>query len=132
MLTFEQRKAAVLRALMKTTAELERHIKARAQLDAAAKNLAAMPPEQRKAFIGAIMAKLNRIEREIAAAQATRAAQPRPVARKTAPAAQRPTATRISRQADELLRDSFARKSMPVGCSGPTCNRMRTPTGGRR
>ncbi len=122
MLTLEQRKAAVLRALMKVSEELEKHIKARAQLDAAAKNLAAMQPEQRKAFLGAITAKLNRIELEIAIAQAKRAAQPRPVARKDT----------VTRQAQELLQRSRARKNAPAGCSGIVCGHVRTPTGGRR
>ena len=132
MTTMTPQRAAALKALQAATDALEKRLEQLRWRERVAQNLASMTPTHRKIFLGAIAAKLNRIEREIAAAQATQAAQPRPVARKTAPAAQRPTATRISRQADELLRDSFARKSMPVGCSGPTCNRMRTPTGGRR
>jgi hypothetical protein len=122
MLTFEQRKAAVLQALMRVSDELEKRIKARAQLDAAAKNLAAMTPVQRKVYIDAIKAKLNRIELEIAIAQAKRAAQPRPVVRKDM----------VNLQAQELLQRSRARKTAPAACSGPVCGHMRTPTGGRR
>jgi septal ring factor EnvC (AmiA/AmiB activator) len=124
MLTLEQRKAAVLQALMRVSDELEKRIKARAQLDAAAKNLAAMTPVQRKVYIDAIKAKLNRIELEIAIAQAKRAAQPRPAVRKDK--------DMVELQAQELLQRSRARKTAPAACSGPVCGHMRTPTGGRR
>jgi acyl-CoA reductase-like NAD-dependent aldehyde dehydrogenase len=99
MLTFEQRKAAVSKALE----EIEKGIEQLRYREQVAKNWAAMTQVQRNAYLGAIKAKLNRLELEIAIAQAKQAAQRRPVARKTAPA-----------------------------CNGIVCGHMRTPTGGRR
>jgi hypothetical protein len=118
MLTFEQRKAAVSKALEAIEKRLEQ-LRWREQ---AAKNWAAMTQVQRNAYLGAIAAKLNRLELEIAIAQAKRAAQQRPVARKDT----------VTRQAQELLQRSRAHKSAPTGCSGIVCGHMRTPAGGRR
>ena len=118
MLTVQQ-KAVVLRKLTHIERELEKIQKQRQLKEQVAKNWAAMTQVQRNAYLGAIAAKLNRLE--IAIAQATRAAQPRPPARKDV----------VNLQAQELLR-SRARKTAPAGCSGPVCGHMRTPTGGRR
>ena len=119
MLTVQQ-KAVVLRKLTHIERELEKIQKQRQLKEQVAKNWAAMTQVQRNAYLGAIAAKLNRLE--IAIAQATRAAQPRPPARKDV----------VNLQAQELLQRSRARKTAPAGCSGPVCGHMRTPTGGRR
>ena len=120
MLTVQQ-KAVVLRKLTHIERELEKIQKQRQLKEQVAKNWAAMTQVQRNAYLGAIAAKLNRLELEIAIVQAKRAAQQRPAARKDV----------VNLQAQELLR-SRARKTAPAGCSGPVCGHMRTPTGGRR
>lgn len=124
MLTFEQRKAEVLRKLGETERALAEIRKQRALNERVAKAWAAMTQAQRNEYLSAIAAKvkLNRIELEIAIAQAKRAAQPRAVVRKDM----------IELQAQELLQRSRARKTAPAACSGPVCGHMRTPTGGRR
>mgnify|MGYP003378445084 CR=1 FL=1 len=121
MLTVQQ-KAVVLRKLTHIERELEKIQKQRQLKEQVAKNWAAMTQVQRNAYLGAIAAKLNRLELEIAIAQAKRAAQQRPPARKDV----------VNLQAQELLQRSRARKTAPAGCSGPVCGHMRTPTGGRR
>ncbi len=122
MLTFEQRKAEILRKLGETERALAEIQKQRALNERVAKAWAAMNQVQRNAYLGAIAAKLNRLELEIAIAQAKRAAQPRPVVRKDT----------VTRQAQELLQSSRARKTAPAECAGIVCGHMRTPTGGRR
>jgi len=118
MLTFEQRKAAVSKALE----EIEKRLEQLRRREQVAKNWAAMTQVQRNAYLGAIKAKLNRLELEIAIAQAKRAAQPQTVVRKDT----------VSRQAQELLQRSRARKTAPAECAGIVCGHMRTPAGGRR
>ena len=128
MTTMTPQRAAALQALQKATDALEKRLEQLRWREQAAKNWAAMTPAQRKV----ITAKVARLELNLAIFQATQAARPRTEVRKTAPAAQRPTATRIQRQAQELLQSSRARKTAPTGCSGIVCGHMRTPAGGRR
>ena len=122
MTTVTQQRAAVMQVLQRTTDALEKRLEQLRWREQAAKNWAAMTQVQRNAYLGAIAAKLNRLELEIAIAQAKRAAQPRPVVRKDT----------VTRQAQELLQSSRARKTAPAECAGIVCGHMRTPTGGRR
>ena len=128
MTTVTQQRAAVMQVLQRTTDAIEKRLEQLRWREQAAKNWAAMTPAQRKV----ITAKVARLELNLAVFQATQAARPRTEVRKTAPAAQRPTATRIQRQAQELLQSSRARKNAPAECAGIVCGHMRTPTGGRR
>ena len=128
MTTTIQQRAAVMQVLQRTIDVIEQRLEQARWREQAAKNWAAMTPAQRKV----ITAKVARLELNLAIFQATQAARPQTVVRKTAPAAQRPTATRIQRQAQELLQSSRARKTAPAECAGIVCGHMRTPTGGRR
>ena len=128
MTTTIQQRAAVMQVLQRTIDVIEQRLEQARWREQAAKNWAAMTPAQRKV----ITAKVARLELNLAIFQATQAARPQTVVRKTAPAAQRPTATRIQRQAQELLQSSRARKAAPAECAGIVCGHMRTPAGGRR
>ena len=128
MTTTIQQRAAVMQVLQRTIDVIEQRLEQARWREQAAKNWAAMTPAQRKV----ITAKVARLELNLAIFQATQAARPQTVVRKTAPAAQRPTATRIQRQAQELLQSSRARKTAPAECAGIVCGHMRTPAGGRR
>lgn len=117
MITTVQR-AAALQSLQRATDALEKMLEQARWREQAAKNWAAMTPAQRKV----ITAKVARLELNLAIFQATQAARPQTVVRKDT----------VTRQAQELLQRSRARKDAPAGCSGPVCGHMRTPTGGRR